>query len=72
MATTRTISIEGMSCGHCVSWISEALKKIDGVTDAQLSLEAKNAIVEYDEAKVTEEMIRSAIEKAGYTVKSIS
>jgi len=68
---TRTIDIEGMTCGHCVSWVTEALKKIDGVADAKLSLEAKNAIVEYDESRVTDDMMKTAVEEAGYTVKSI-
>lgn len=69
---SKTIDIEGMSCGHCVKWITEALMKIDGVADAKISLEAKNAIVDYDEGKVTEDMMKSAIEQAGYTVKGIT
>lgn len=69
---TKTIDINGMSCGHCVNWITEALKDIEGVTSAQISLETKNAIVEYDEGEVTDDMMKSAIEKAGYTVKSLS
>ncbi len=69
---TKTIDINGMSCGHCVNWITEALKGIEGVTSAQISLETKNAIVEYDEGEVTDDMMKSAIEKAGYTVKFLS
>lgn len=69
---TKTIEIEGMSCGHCVSWVTEALKNIDGVHDARISLQAKNAIVDFDEGKVTDEMMKSAVEQAGYTVRKIS
>ncbi len=69
---TRTINIEGMSCGHCIQWINEALTKIDGVNEARVRLESHNAVVDYDESKVTEEMMTAAIEKAGYSVKSFS
>ncbi len=70
--TKKTINIDGMSCGHCINWISEALEKIDGVETAKVSLEAQNANVEYDENIVTEQMMQGAIEKAGYTVKSFT
>ena len=69
--TQKTIGIEGMSCGHCVSWVTEALEKIDGVTQAKVSLEAQNAEVDYDESQVSDEAMVSAIESAGYSVKSI-
>ncbi|VAX24422.1 hypothetical protein MNBD_NITROSPINAE01-51 [hydrothermal vent metagenome] len=69
MAQT-TIHIDGMTCGHCANWVSEALKKLDGVTSVSVSVGEKNALVEHDEEKVTEEMMVSAVEQAGYSVKS--
>ncbi|MBI5814994.1 MAG: heavy-metal-associated domain-containing protein [Nitrospinae bacterium] len=69
---TKKVGIEGMNCGHCASWVEETLKKVDGVMDAQVSLEAKNALVDLDEAKVTDEMLRDAVVRAGYTVSNVS
>ena len=30
----KVIKVEGMNCGHCEARVNEALKKIDGVSDA--------------------------------------
>ncbi len=68
----RTIDIDGMNCGHCVSFVTMALEKIEGVSGARVSLEANNALVEIDDSKVTDEMMVSAIKEAGYAVKSVS
>ncbi len=67
-----TINIDGMSCGHCIQWIGEALRKIEGVSEAKVKLEFQNAVVVYDDTVVTREMMTSAIEKAGYSVKSFA
>ena len=29
---TRTYTVEGMECGHCVSIIASAVRQLDGVT----------------------------------------
>ena len=41
----KIISVEGMTCAHCKASVEKALKKIDGVADAQVSLEEKAAVV---------------------------
>jgi copper chaperone len=68
----KTISIDGMSCGHCIQWLSEALTGIKGVNEVKVSLESQNAVVDYDDSSVTEEAMTAAIERAGYSVKSYS
>lgn len=52
--TTRTnhsitLSISGMSCGHCVTSVREILEAIPGVATATVSLEQREAVVEADE-----------------------
>lgn len=66
----KTIKINGMMCGHCVSRVTDSLTKIDGVISADVSLEEKQAIVEVKE-NVTDEMLKSTIENDGYEVVSI-
>ena len=66
--STKTINIEGMMCEHCKAHVEKALKAIDGITKVEVSLEDKNAIIETDK-EVTDEIIKSAIEEAGYEVK---
>ncbi|MBF0292434.1 MAG: heavy-metal-associated domain-containing protein [Nitrospinae bacterium] len=70
--TSRKIDIEGMSCGHCVKWVTDALMSVNGVKDAQVSLESRNAIVEMDETVATDEAVTEAIRRVGYTVVSVT
>ena len=66
----KIISIEGMSCGHCVKHVEKALGEIDGITDIHVSLEAKEAVVSM-EREIPDENIKAAIEDWGYEVVGI-
>ena len=65
----KKILVEGMSCGHCVNHVSEALKEI-GATEVEVSLERKLATAELAES-ITDDTIKLAIEDAGYDVVGI-
>jgi len=65
----KKILIEGMSCGHCVNHVVEALKEI-GAKDVDVSLEKRLAIAELSE-DVTDDVIKAAIDDAGYEVVKI-
>lgn len=64
----KIISIEGMSCNHCVAHVKEALEEIDGVNVLDVSLDNKSAIVE---TTVDNEILIKAIEEEGYDIVSI-
>ncbi len=66
----KQINIEGMSCGHCVKHVEEALKEIGEVVNVVVSLEDKNAIVELS-GEVSESRLKEAVEEAGYDVTGI-
>jgi cation transport ATPase len=66
----KTLKIEGMSCMHCVATVTKALNAVDGATNAKVDLESKLATVEINDS-VTGEMLRSAIEEAGFEVSEI-
>ncbi|GLC29133.1 heavy-metal-associated domain-containing protein [Clostridium omnivorum] len=66
----KKILIEGMSCGHCVNHVTEALKEICGVKSVNVDLAGKNAIVELAH-EVDDEKIKAAIDDAGYEVVGI-
>ncbi|MCM8709987.1 copper ion binding protein [Clostridium sp. SYSU_GA19001] len=66
----KKILVEGMSCGHCVNHVKEALSELSGVTSVDVNLKAKTAIIEA-EADIEDKDIKSAIEDAGYEVVSI-
>ena len=60
---TITLTVTGMSCGHCEQTVEEALESIDGVESATADNEADEAVVEGD-APVAD--LVAAVEDAGY------
>lgn len=50
----------------CKNKIENNINKLDGVTDAELDLDTKILIVEFDEVKIDTEKISKAIEDLGY------
>nr|WP_238902637.1 cation transporter [Clostridium sp. YIM B02506] len=64
----KKITIEGMSCGHCKARVEKALSELDGITSAVVDLEAKTATIE---GETSDEVLREAIDDAGYDVISI-
>ena len=69
MEKTATISIEGMSCEHCVRAVKDALSSQNGVKSVDVSLEGKNALVVYDDEHTRLSDLESAIVEEGYEVK---
>ena len=64
----KILNVEGMSCNHCTASVRKALEGLDGVKEADVSLEGKNAKVELDK-DVADEALVKAVEDAGYTAK---
>lgn len=65
---TVTIKVEGMHCGGCSSSVAKALKATPGVEDAQVSFEKGEAMIKYDDQKVTVAKLREVIKGIGYKV----
>lgn len=63
------IKVEGMSCGHCSARVEEALYALEGVK-AEVDLKKKTAYVTL-EKEVSDEVLKSAVENAGYSVTEI-
>ena len=63
----KVMTIEGMSCEHCSGRVTKALNALPGVT-ATVDLKAGKAQVEGD---VSDELLKKAVEDAGYTVTDI-
>jgi copper chaperone len=64
----RTISVKGMSCPHCVKSVTQALEKIEGVSQVKVDLATGKA--SFEEAKpVPAEVLKQAITKIGFEVE---
>ena len=66
----KKILIEGMSCGHCVNHVKEALSELNGVTSVDVNLASKSAVIEAS-GDIKDEDIKFAIDDAGYEVVGI-
>ncbi|HWR24992.1 MAG TPA: copper ion binding protein [Methanosarcina sp.] len=64
--TQGTINVEGMSCGHCQMRVKKAVEAVEGVKKADVSLQDKQVVFEYDEGKANLEKVKAAIKEAGY------
>ena len=63
--STTTFTVKGMTCGHCVNHVTEEVKKIAGVTEVGVELEA-GAVSVTSESVITAEQMEAAVVEAGY------
>ncbi|MFQ5775662.1 MAG: heavy metal translocating P-type ATPase [Kiloniellaceae bacterium] len=61
------VSIGGMTCPHCPPMVEKALKRIDGVRGAQVSLAMGTASIDYEPARTSVGDFAKAIRSAGYS-----
>ena len=61
--TTTTYTVTGMTCGHCVSSVTEEVSEVAGVTDVLVDLESGLLTVTGD---VSAEAVTAAVVEAGY------
>jgi len=61
----KRLSVEGMTCQHCVKRVTKIIEKAPGVSGVQVSLENKEASFTSDQADVKE--IVKAINDFGFT-----
>lgn len=66
----KTMTIEGMMCGHCTGRVQKALEGIDGVENVTMSLENKTAEIVLG-SQVPDDVLKAAVAEAGYEVTGI-
>ncbi len=66
----KVLSVEGMSCAHCVAHVKEALASVPGVTAAEVDLGKKRAVVEGQ--GLDDAALKSAVAEAGYEIVAIA
>ena len=63
---TRTYTVQGMTCGHCVDAITGEVTKLAGVGKVDVDLAGRTVAVTGDQ--LDDAAIRAAIDEAGYAV----
>jgi len=61
----KILTVTGMSCDHCVNHVKTALEGIDGVADADVSLDDARATVTAQES-VSDITLTEAVKASGY------
>lgn len=67
----KTVKIEGMMCMHCVAHAKKALEALEGVAQAEVTLEPGQAVLELTQ-EVADQAIIDAVREAGYSVTQIA
>ncbi len=69
LETRKTIvKIGGMTCASCAQTIENALKKTEGIMEANVNLATEKAVVVYDPQTIEYEAVKKVIEATGYQV----
>lgn len=63
---TVTLSVPGMYCATCPITVKKALSQVPGVSKIVVSLEKRQAIVSFDDAKANVDALTWATQEAGY------
>lgn len=67
--TEANLTVEGMSCQHCVNSITKGVGGMNGVQKVNVNLQDKKVTVAYDAEVVSLPEIIGEIEEQGYEVK---
>jgi mercuric ion binding protein len=63
---TATFDVQGWTCGSCAAATRIALKKLEGVEEVKTDVQRTEAVVTYDDARVSPEKMVPMIERLGY------
>ncbi|WP_308296394.1 heavy-metal-associated domain-containing protein [Rhizobacter sp. J219] len=66
----KTFEVSDMTCGHCVSAVTRAVKAVDPAANVSVSLATKR--VEVDSTTLDAQVIREAIAEAGYSAVEVA
>ena len=64
MSDTRTYTVAGMTCGHCVASVTEEVQELPGVEDVDVVLET--GVLTVTGPGLDDDAVRRAVEEAGY------
>lgn len=68
------LSVNGMTCGHCVMSITEELKEVSGVQNVEVILNsgATSKVTVFTDTGVDDDALREAVAEAGFELVGIT
>ena len=67
---TIVLNVENMSCDHCIKRVKDTLEAIPGVSEAQVDLQKKRAVIKTD-GSIPAEDLAKAVSEAGYPASPV-
>jgi copper chaperone CopZ len=69
--TTTTISVAGMTCGHCSASVTQELSELPGVTGVDVDLRpgADSPVTITSESPLDPAAVEAAVAEAGYSIR---
>ena len=66
--TSTNFLVRGMTCGHCVSAVTDEVSAISGVTDVSIDLVegGDSSVTITSDSPLDIEAVRAAVDEAGY------
>jgi mercuric ion binding protein len=70
--TTRTVTldVQNMTCAGCAIAVRTALKRVEGVVEAKVDLDANAATVKFDPSKASVDALTRATAAVGFPSKA--
>ena len=65
--STATYTVVGMTCGHCVTAVTEEVSQVPGVTAVDVDL-ASGGLTVTSDSPVDDSAVLAAVDEAGYEV----
>lgn len=71
-STSTVYGVTGMTCGHCVSSVTEELQAVPGVQSVTVDLNAggTSEVRVVSDAPLEDAAVRNAVDEAGYHLES--
>ncbi|QTJ68056.1 heavy-metal-associated domain-containing protein [Rhodococcus sp. ZPP] len=63
--STTTVTVTGMTCGHCVSSVREEIGNLPGVTAVDVDLASGRVAIDSD-SPIEKAALARAVDEAGY------
>ena len=64
---TKTYTVTGITCSHCVGAVGSEIRQIPGVTDVQVDLSSGTVTVISDHP-IDDAAVATAVDEAGYAL----
>ena len=73
MSESRSYTVTGMTCSHCVKHVTDALRELPEVAEVMVTLrsEAPSDVVVTLNGELSDEKLRETIEAAGYVLAAV-